>query len=217
MDQTAFFKVARSTLKHGDGLVCSHEQCRKVGVRFLYCSVCNEAVAKGNFFTRHGHGLRRQGVSNPSTSEDNKNATTKTKRNKYNPAEGAAKPQKRKDRKKSNEGVAPAGTALSRHHVPSSIITRPSFTASSSSSSSFVSEAPKAETMAAKPHPSLVDGNKNSADSSFESNSRKKRRLDSFIEQREQVNTEKPSSLLVGCSTAEEGDGTIGTNMNESY
>jgi hypothetical protein len=107
-------------------------------------------------------------------------------------------------------------TAVSRHHDPSSTITQTSFT---TSSSSFVSKASRAEmttTAASKPHPSSVDGNKNSADpdSSYDSNSRKKRQLDSFIETSE-PNTEKPSSLA-GYGTAEEGDGTISTNMNES-
>eukprot|EP00934_Nitzschia_sp_Nitz4_P001045 Nitzschia sp. Nitz4//scaffold116_size91068//60740//62058//NITZ4_004962-RA/size91068-processed-gene-0.44-mRNA-1//1//CDS//3329533590//1045//frame0 len=52
--QTAYF-VIRDDIKHGEGLQCSHSQCRSRGIRFVYCQVCGIPVAKINFTTRHSH------------------------------------------------------------------------------------------------------------------------------------------------------------------
>jgi len=40
---------------HGIDLLCSHNQCRNEGVKFLYCAVCQLPVAKRNFRKRHSH------------------------------------------------------------------------------------------------------------------------------------------------------------------
>jgi hypothetical protein len=40
---------------HGMDLLCSHNQCRNEGVKFLYCAVCQLPVAKRNFRKRHSH------------------------------------------------------------------------------------------------------------------------------------------------------------------
>lgn len=53
--QTAVLRIPPN-VKHGDGLVCSHEGCQRKGIKFLYCSVCKTPVAKANFGNRHKHG-----------------------------------------------------------------------------------------------------------------------------------------------------------------
>lgn len=42
-------------MRHGEGLICSHKDCQRRGIRFLYCYYCREPVAKANFSTRHKH------------------------------------------------------------------------------------------------------------------------------------------------------------------
>ncbi len=55
--ETAFF-VIRENVNHGEGLLCSHIQCQKKGIRFVYCKVCKAPVARVNFSTRHRHSIR---------------------------------------------------------------------------------------------------------------------------------------------------------------
>ncbi|KAG7350712.1 hypothetical protein IV203_010072 [Nitzschia inconspicua] len=52
-------------VKHGHGLVCSHEGCQRKGIKFLYCVFCKTPVAKANFGNRHKHGEN----GNPSKSD----------------------------------------------------------------------------------------------------------------------------------------------------
>jgi len=42
-------------VRHSQELLCTHPACRGKGVRFLYCSFCEQPVAKANFGTRHRH------------------------------------------------------------------------------------------------------------------------------------------------------------------
>ena len=35
--------------EHGAGLVCSFPACRNVGIRFRYCKLCNDAIARRSF------------------------------------------------------------------------------------------------------------------------------------------------------------------------
>jgi len=53
--QTAYFVISPS-IKHGEELICSYEDCRKVGIKFKYCAFCKVPVAKRNFQKRHKHG-----------------------------------------------------------------------------------------------------------------------------------------------------------------
>ena len=39
-------------VRHSQELLCTHPACRSKGVRFLYCSFCEQPVAKANFGTR---------------------------------------------------------------------------------------------------------------------------------------------------------------------
>ena len=52
--QTAYI-VLKKGIEHGTPLECSHEECRKGGSRFAYCSVCDLPVAIRNFWSRHVH------------------------------------------------------------------------------------------------------------------------------------------------------------------
>jgi hypothetical protein len=73
--QTAYL-VIKEGMQHGDPLLCTHDVCRKRGVRFLYCAYCDEPVAKGNFSTRHSHpGQERRG----SQSKDDSSGANKKK------------------------------------------------------------------------------------------------------------------------------------------
>jgi hypothetical protein len=53
-------------VKHGEGLVCSHEGCQRKGIKFLYCIDCKAPVAKANFGNRHKHGKKHRGISSSS-------------------------------------------------------------------------------------------------------------------------------------------------------
>jgi len=52
--KTAYF-VIPDNVKHGADLLCSHAKCQNKGIRFVFCIVCDEPVAKINFKTRHSH------------------------------------------------------------------------------------------------------------------------------------------------------------------
>ncbi|KAL3917107.1 MAG: hypothetical protein SGILL_004868 [Bacillariaceae sp.] len=54
--RSAHFVIPHS-IRHGEDLVCSYEECRNAGNKFRYCSECRIPVAKRNFHQRHGHGL----------------------------------------------------------------------------------------------------------------------------------------------------------------
>jgi hypothetical protein len=56
-------------VKHGEGLVCSHEGCQRKGIKFLYCIDCKAPVAKANFGNRHKHGKKHRGISSSSSSQ----------------------------------------------------------------------------------------------------------------------------------------------------
>ena len=60
--KTAYFVLHQQQLRHGDGLLCSHPQCQRRGIRFLYCAFCEEPVAKANFATRHSHDKKEQEI-----------------------------------------------------------------------------------------------------------------------------------------------------------
>jgi hypothetical protein len=46
--QRAHFKVTAKTT-HGEGLLCSHPVCRSSGIKFRYCTVCLDAIARRSF------------------------------------------------------------------------------------------------------------------------------------------------------------------------
>ena len=52
--QTAYFEISDQT-EHGEGLICSFVECRKAGIKFRYCTVCKDAIAKRNFRNSHHH------------------------------------------------------------------------------------------------------------------------------------------------------------------
>lgn len=51
----AAFLTIPQNVKHGKSLLCSNIECQNRGIRFVYCKVCDHAVAKNNFTTRHNH------------------------------------------------------------------------------------------------------------------------------------------------------------------
>jgi hypothetical protein len=54
LEKTAYF-IIPSTVKHGQELRCSHQECRSKGARFLFCGVCQVPAASKTFTTRHSH------------------------------------------------------------------------------------------------------------------------------------------------------------------
>lgn len=53
--KTAHFVVTHN-MAHGADLICSYDSCRKSGVKFKFCAVCQMPVAKRSFRNRHKHG-----------------------------------------------------------------------------------------------------------------------------------------------------------------
>jgi hypothetical protein len=53
-EQTAYFQIT-DEMEHGEGIICSFENCRKAGIKFRYCAECKDAIAKRNFRNGHHH------------------------------------------------------------------------------------------------------------------------------------------------------------------
>jgi hypothetical protein len=75
-EQSAYFEITDGT-EHGEGLICSFQDCRKAGIRFRYCAECKDGIAKRNFRNGHHHTeirnpahLRRIGRNEPAEPDD---------------------------------------------------------------------------------------------------------------------------------------------------
>ena len=76
-EQSASFQITDG-MEHGEGLICSFEDCRNAGIKFRYCAECKDAIAQRNFRNGHHHteirnpallrGISRNGEPEPDDS-----------------------------------------------------------------------------------------------------------------------------------------------------
>ena len=61
---------------------CSHPICRRRGVRFRYCLICQRPVAKRNFSSRHSHQQELTAITSGDNAGDTKIANTASRQSK---------------------------------------------------------------------------------------------------------------------------------------